>query len=328
MKKISCNVYQDILPLYADDVVSRDTREFVEEHLRECAACRAELEQMKRPIQLPMESEKPLESIRREWKKKDATIWRLSLALLAVFLLMALPVFDTAMQYHIQEIVGDIVDYWMLLLPLAAVGFGLEWWFLRLRKAKWLKYLPVILPALVVVYAEVAWTAGGWNRIGSSVLWYASFPVLLGSSCAALLKATLAQPRWAKMVVAAVFAGFVLLAAIFWPKSLYKTIDMKPDLVMVEDDVRWEISQENLDVTLQFAKISICTSAPEWDPERCILLRLNENYILAAPYGDTPYIYEYAGALEDFSGKNVRYRVYSYPALYIELKTASTPLDP
>ena len=32
MEKINCNVIQDILPLYIDDVVSDDTKELVEEH--------------------------------------------------------------------------------------------------------------------------------------------------------------------------------------------------------------------------------------------------------------------------------------------------------
>ena len=34
MEKINCNVIQDILPLYIDDVVSDDTKELVEEHLK------------------------------------------------------------------------------------------------------------------------------------------------------------------------------------------------------------------------------------------------------------------------------------------------------
>ena len=34
MEKINCNVIQDILPLYIDDVVSDDTKELVEEHLQ------------------------------------------------------------------------------------------------------------------------------------------------------------------------------------------------------------------------------------------------------------------------------------------------------
>ena len=50
MEKISCNVYQDILPLYVDDVVSDETREFVADHLQKCASCRAELAKMKGTI--------------------------------------------------------------------------------------------------------------------------------------------------------------------------------------------------------------------------------------------------------------------------------------
>ena len=39
MAKINCNVIQDILPLYIDDVVSDDTKELVEEHLQNCEIC-------------------------------------------------------------------------------------------------------------------------------------------------------------------------------------------------------------------------------------------------------------------------------------------------
>ena len=37
-----CNIIRDILPLYADKMVSADTASFVEEHLTGCAECRAE----------------------------------------------------------------------------------------------------------------------------------------------------------------------------------------------------------------------------------------------------------------------------------------------
>ena len=36
MKKISCNIVRDVLPLYLDDVVSDETKEMVEEHLKSC----------------------------------------------------------------------------------------------------------------------------------------------------------------------------------------------------------------------------------------------------------------------------------------------------
>lgn len=49
--KISCEIIRDILPLYAEDMVSQPTREMVEEHLGECEDCTRELEAMKNPEQ-------------------------------------------------------------------------------------------------------------------------------------------------------------------------------------------------------------------------------------------------------------------------------------
>ena len=50
MKKISCNIIKDILPLYLDGVVSDDTRQMVEEHLRTCDQCREEAVMLKQDV--------------------------------------------------------------------------------------------------------------------------------------------------------------------------------------------------------------------------------------------------------------------------------------
>lgn len=39
-----CNVIRDLLPLYADEVCSEDSREMVEEHISTCQECKQELE--------------------------------------------------------------------------------------------------------------------------------------------------------------------------------------------------------------------------------------------------------------------------------------------
>lgn len=44
-----CNIVRDILPLYAESMVSSDTADFVEEHLKGCDACRKEYEKAKEP---------------------------------------------------------------------------------------------------------------------------------------------------------------------------------------------------------------------------------------------------------------------------------------
>ena len=48
MKK-ECSIVRDLLPLYAEDMVSADTGEFVKAHLERCAECRDEYEKMKLP---------------------------------------------------------------------------------------------------------------------------------------------------------------------------------------------------------------------------------------------------------------------------------------
>ena len=331
MKKISCNVYQDILPLYVDGVVSEDTKAFVDEHLAECENCRAELKKMSQTIDLPAENEtKPFEEIKKQWARKNTLIWGLSLALIAIFMLMSLPVFDTAMQYHIQEIIGgSIQNLLIMILPLAVVGFALEWWFIHLKKCRWLSLIPLIVPAVALIFAEFAWASGGWDRFGSTIFWALGFPVLLGAGLAALLKATLEQPLWAKITVAAFLAVFVALTVIFWPKNIDSTIGLEPDTkllaVYTDGETEWLVSSaEALEQELKFAKIAPCNSAPNWTENRCIIVRLNESYVLVAPHADTPYVYEYSGALEDFNGQDVAYKLFNYSALYINLKTASS----
>ncbi len=44
MKKISCDVIKDLLPLYKDDVCSEKSKDLIEEHLSECEDCREYLD--------------------------------------------------------------------------------------------------------------------------------------------------------------------------------------------------------------------------------------------------------------------------------------------
>ena len=52
--KHDCEVIRDLLPLYQDDVCSPKSREMVEEHLKECEACKKELEEIKKEIRTPV----------------------------------------------------------------------------------------------------------------------------------------------------------------------------------------------------------------------------------------------------------------------------------
>lgn len=80
----SCNVIQDLLPLYHDGVCSEDSRKLVEEHLKTCEKCgkmNAELE--KEEENGHIDERKPLEAINRRVKrgKKKALLKGTALAL-------------------------------------------------------------------------------------------------------------------------------------------------------------------------------------------------------------------------------------------------------
>ena len=63
----NCNLIRDILPLYAEDMVSTDTREFVSEHLEHCEACRAAFEHMQKPADIIPDADiVPLKRIKKE----------------------------------------------------------------------------------------------------------------------------------------------------------------------------------------------------------------------------------------------------------------------
>lgn len=82
--KLSCDIVKDILPLYAEDMVSNATKEAVEEHICDCADCSKELETLKQAQKLPVEAD--VQSLKRVG---DAIRRRRVLSVMAVFLLVA-----------------------------------------------------------------------------------------------------------------------------------------------------------------------------------------------------------------------------------------------
>ena len=47
--KIPCAVIRDLLPLYAEDLASEESKQVVDEHLADCPDCRARLETLRQP---------------------------------------------------------------------------------------------------------------------------------------------------------------------------------------------------------------------------------------------------------------------------------------
>lgn len=122
MKKISCDIIKDVLPLYLDGVVSEDTREMVEEHLCSCDSCRREAEVLKQDLVLPpmrnlqFSEVKVLKKLKSKFRKKNTIIF-ISAVVIAVLLIISLYSYavlsETCIPYdeefiHITEKDGEL----------------------------------------------------------------------------------------------------------------------------------------------------------------------------------------------------------------------------
>lgn len=87
MKENKCNIIKDILPLYIDDVVSDDTKEMVDSHLKHCQECSKELEVMKKEIYIPAEKETAvIKTFKKKFKQKKLIVSGISIILTGLIL--------------------------------------------------------------------------------------------------------------------------------------------------------------------------------------------------------------------------------------------------
>ena len=97
MKK-ECSIIRDILPLYTENMVSDETREFIEEHITVCDECKKEMEKMRKIDNMPPSNTVPLKNIRKKLLYKKIQIALLTTALvliiaISVFALLTAPKF-------------------------------------------------------------------------------------------------------------------------------------------------------------------------------------------------------------------------------------------
>lgn len=124
MNDINCNVIKDLLPLYADDAVSPETKELVESHVASCADCQTELETMKKALTLPfcsdLEREKAgfinvIQKQLRRKKLRTAIISALAATLLiiGVYVLMVFPSRVIPYEEGLVSVRDDDGDVWL-----------------------------------------------------------------------------------------------------------------------------------------------------------------------------------------------------------------------
>lgn len=93
-----CSIVQDLLPLYAEDMLREETKEYVDGHLAQCEACRAELAALKSDVTPTPVNAQPLRSLKKQLRRKKFTAVLLAVTL-ALTLATAGFAYLTAPQY-------------------------------------------------------------------------------------------------------------------------------------------------------------------------------------------------------------------------------------
>ncbi|NLD16608.1 MAG: zf-HC2 domain-containing protein [Tissierellia bacterium] len=85
-----CKIIEDLLPLYVEDMLTTESRKFVEENIKDCPECKSELQNLKSNVDIEESLEtKPLEFLDEEIKKdKKLNNWAIGLSLLSLFIVL------------------------------------------------------------------------------------------------------------------------------------------------------------------------------------------------------------------------------------------------
>lgn len=173
-----CEIVQDIMPLYVDDICSAPSREMLEEHIKNCPDCRALLDSMKNnhvEEEIAEEKDEVISKQARFFKRKSFTAGAIIAGIFAVPILICLIVnlaSGASMRWFLIVLCSMLLAaslivvplmapknkfLWMvgastasLLLLLAATSFlGGEWWFFVAAPAVLFGLSVVLMPAVV-----------------------------------------------------------------------------------------------------------------------------------------------------------------------------------
>lgn len=96
---ITCNLIKDILPLYVEDIASKDSRDIVDEHILHCPKCRKQLVDMQKTLLPPRDTDiSPLLKIESTIRKKRRSMMMISIMVTIIFCITAI-VFLTTPEY-------------------------------------------------------------------------------------------------------------------------------------------------------------------------------------------------------------------------------------
>lgn len=112
MQNQSCNIISDLMPLYVDGVCTKETCEFIEEHISQCETCKNVFENMKTDLTIMnIEEENIEESKVIKGVKKRIWIERIVIALI-VLLVSGIVIFGITLKLTLSyKNMNNIIDF-------------------------------------------------------------------------------------------------------------------------------------------------------------------------------------------------------------------------
>lgn len=192
------------------------------------------------------------------------------------------------------------------------------------------KYAVIAVTVFVLISAcFILFTISADFGIGMITMW-ASFvlvPLFVSQGLAFAIFKLIKAGKAAKIFTVAAAAALVALSWVFWPESLEEKIGnpVTPDAVYYYDSGTFT-EKRVLDKTYLKNVVSQincmpCVFTPEFS-EDCIVMKLNDNYVLLAVRNEASYIFEHCGDIENFEPAKACYKVYRNKPLYISIKTS------
>jgi len=134
--KITCDIIRDLLPLYAEDMVSEDSKQLVDEHLCQCDPCTRVLAALKKKVPLPVETDpEPLNKVRKMiLRRRVLSVFAALLTLATVFSFVITWLF-VPFQLTMDQALDDfyvkdghiVIDYSPYVTGRSQTGFNDNW---------------------------------------------------------------------------------------------------------------------------------------------------------------------------------------------------------
>ena len=119
---LKCYIVKDLLPSYVDGMLGKETKDEVEQHLKECNDCRTDYEKMKSPVktQIPPTTNKEVDFLKKVRRKA----WWTAVCLFVIGILIGIAGIYIG---ETDDAPGAALIGILLMIGLAALGVKAAW---------------------------------------------------------------------------------------------------------------------------------------------------------------------------------------------------------